>query len=64
MKRYTRPELNITGIRRAAKLMLSAGGSRDCDRGIRAYRDLLITTVRMRKRKLQEWRAASQEGTE
>lgn len=62
--RYIRPELNITVIRRAAKLMLSAGGSKDCDHGIRAYRDLLINTVQMRRRKLREWGARPSEGKE
>ena len=50
--RYIRPELNIKIIRSAAKMMLSAGGNQD--RGIRAYRDLLITTVRLRRRNIEE----------
>lgn len=51
-KRYTRAELNIKVIQSAARLMLISGGSKDCNRGVRAYRDLLITTVRMRRDKL------------
>jgi hypothetical protein len=55
MARYKHPELNIKAIRQAASLMLASGGSKACDRGIRAYRDLLITTVRLRRRQLREW---------
>ena len=50
---YVRPELNIKIIRDAASIMLCAGGNKDSDRGIRAYRDLLIATVRMRRSELR-----------
>lgn len=55
MAKYIKPELNITVIRRTAKMMLASGGDKVCNRGIRAYRDLLVTTVQMRRRKLKEW---------
>lgn len=55
MAKYIKPELNITVIRQAAKMMLASGGGKDCNRGIRAYRDLLVTTVQIRRRKLKEW---------
>jgi hypothetical protein len=54
---YTRPEVNIKIVRNAAQLLLSAGGSQDTDRGVRALRDLLIVTIQMRRRKLLALRA-------
>lgn len=54
MAKCIKPELNITVIRRAARMMLASGGDKGCNRCIRAYRDLLVTTVRMRRRKLKE----------
>lgn len=56
MSLYKNPNLNIKIVRSAARLMLLSGGGKECNHGIRAYRDLLLTTIRLRRRELAKRR--------
>ena len=46
--------VNIRIVRRAAALLLSGNNVAGADLGVRCLRDVLITTIQMRRRRLKE----------